>query len=601
MARFGGSEWPQPSFTTWQDLNGRDSRIQASPDAQIVEGPETTTEIFRGKKDCQIWGGPNYHNRTFPNSEVCGVGMATIELFQMTKSEEFGWPQSSFSKRPDLMFRDGHIRAFLDGQLKRVKVITDEEKENNQDMKDKIRNILQKIEVAMDTELNIEEKTKNLKRSDVWIDEHYTKEIQEKRKGLLPQLREARAKGLNAQLKYNNIINTLAPTEDASIEVKEEFYKIPRQEYKRIPKYNRKLIIGDANAQIGKKNTLVPQSESHGLTNENEEILIDFTTSLIIKIRTLNANTCTKEYGEPLTERSVYQPARLCNNGKEKRTKYHRCEILQRSEHQLIPLPACKVWLSNLKEEKVVAAWEKSTKEDQWREKSKPLTDKAKKSEITNIVSGTKHHWNLKVIEQAFSRTEARNITLLELIGVFLEECLQDVPGAIGKDVFALIITQTGYSASVFCLLAVANRLREGFHINGRKLANCKEKNQLCDKCADSGREFKQCRKQEESRRGAACRTDHDAKDPRCPTLPRIKHENEGSNSEFEGSKEENGDENVEDSIEDPDLVPEYYINMKQMLATLIMPLLIPIKNLKESSVEQANKGRNGRHQKHGK
>lgn len=49
-------------------------------------------------------------------------------------------------------------------------------------------------------------KSKELKGSNMWIDEDYTKEILEERKTLIIQLKDARKKGYRAQLKYNKLI-----------------------------------------------------------------------------------------------------------------------------------------------------------------------------------------------------------------------------------------------------------------------------------------------------------------------------------------------------------------------------------------------------------
>ncbi|KAK4880782.1 hypothetical protein RN001_008928 [Aquatica leii] len=46
---------------------------------------------------------------------------------------------------------------------------------------------------------------KNLKGSDIWIDEGYTKKVQEERKKLIPLLKEAREKGQTAYLIYDKL------------------------------------------------------------------------------------------------------------------------------------------------------------------------------------------------------------------------------------------------------------------------------------------------------------------------------------------------------------------------------------------------------------
>ncbi|KAF2890544.1 hypothetical protein ILUMI_15629 [Ignelater luminosus] len=67
----------------------------------------------------------------------------------------------------------------------------------------------------------------------------------------------------------------------------------------------------------------------------------------------------------------------------------------------------------------------------------------------------------------------------------------------------------------------------------GHKSVGCKERHQVCGRCGETGHEFKQCRRQEascivcvranETRKGPACRIDHDAKAPQCPTMLRIR------------------------------------------------------------------------------
>lgn len=54
--------------------------------------------------------------------------------------------------------------------------------------------------------MEIMKKTGVLKGTDIWVDEDYTKEIQEERKALIPKLNEARRKGHKAQLRYNKLI-----------------------------------------------------------------------------------------------------------------------------------------------------------------------------------------------------------------------------------------------------------------------------------------------------------------------------------------------------------------------------------------------------------
>src|SRR5699024_10754507 len=81
------------------------------------------------------------------------------------------------------------------------------------------------------------------------------------------------------EIQKNKYINIHAPTEDKSIEEKEEYYEDLDKEYSRIPKYDIKIILGDANAKIGKEDRYRPtigRHSKHDKTNGNGEKLIEF-------------------------------------------------------------------------------------------------------------------------------------------------------------------------------------------------------------------------------------------------------------------------------------------------------------------------------------
>lgn len=84
-----------------------------------------------------------------------------------------------------------------------------------------------------------------------------------------------------------NIINIHAPTEEKQIDHKEEFYEALNREYKKVLKYDLKMIIGDCNAKIGKEVMFQPtigRYSKHAETNENGRFLIDFATENNMKI-----------------------------------------------------------------------------------------------------------------------------------------------------------------------------------------------------------------------------------------------------------------------------------------------------------------------------
>ena len=81
--------------------------------------------------------------------------------------------------------------------------------------------------------------------------------------------------------KYNNItlINVYAPTEDHTEETKEEFYDNLEYLLDKTPKSDTIIILGDVNAQLGKKRLykeVTGERNLHEETNRNCELLCDF-------------------------------------------------------------------------------------------------------------------------------------------------------------------------------------------------------------------------------------------------------------------------------------------------------------------------------------
>lgn len=116
-----------------------------------------------------------------------------------------------------------------------VKGITDNENESEAETAEKIYTVLHKIGPNIDMKVDIDEirrignykkegkrpilvkltkdsmrstilNTKNLKGTEIWIDEDYPKNIQEERKLLIPQMKEARQRGYKAYIRYNKLI-----------------------------------------------------------------------------------------------------------------------------------------------------------------------------------------------------------------------------------------------------------------------------------------------------------------------------------------------------------------------------------------------------------
>lgn len=129
---------------------------------------------------------------------------------------------------------------FLEREVRKKNLVitgvTDEEAEGEKEMLDKVALVMNNIEVGMDEERDLEDcirlgrykeagtrpiliklrkfskkmeilkQAKNLKNTKIGINEDYTKEVQEERKKLIPIMKEARAKGQKAMIKYNKLI-----------------------------------------------------------------------------------------------------------------------------------------------------------------------------------------------------------------------------------------------------------------------------------------------------------------------------------------------------------------------------------------------------------
>lgn len=117
-----------------------------------------------------------------------------------------------------------------------IKGVMDEEEESENKTKEKITTILQKMGVNVDMNMDIEEirrigsyvkdrkrpilvkltkerakililqNARNLSGTDIWIDEDFSKTVQEERKALIPHLKEERKKGNRAYLRFNKLI-----------------------------------------------------------------------------------------------------------------------------------------------------------------------------------------------------------------------------------------------------------------------------------------------------------------------------------------------------------------------------------------------------------
>jgi hypothetical protein len=76
-----------------------------------------------------------------------------------------------------------------------------------------------------------------------------------------------------------SLINIHAPTNDLEEEAKNQFYEQLERAYAACPSHDVKLVMGDANAKIGRETVYQPTIGKHSLherTNENGLRLVDF-------------------------------------------------------------------------------------------------------------------------------------------------------------------------------------------------------------------------------------------------------------------------------------------------------------------------------------
>jgi hypothetical protein len=76
-----------------------------------------------------------------------------------------------------------------------------------------------------------------------------------------------------------SLINIHAPTNDSEEEAKDQFYEQLDRAYAACPSHDVKLVMGDANAKVGRETVHQPTIGKHSLhesTNENGLRLVDF-------------------------------------------------------------------------------------------------------------------------------------------------------------------------------------------------------------------------------------------------------------------------------------------------------------------------------------
>jgi hypothetical protein len=85
-----------------------------------------------------------------------------------------------------------------------------------------------------------------------------------------------------------SLINIHAPTNDSEEEAKDQFYEQLKRAYAVCPSHDGKLVMGDANAKVGRETLHQPTISKHSLhesTNKNGLRLVDFAAGRQIAIK----------------------------------------------------------------------------------------------------------------------------------------------------------------------------------------------------------------------------------------------------------------------------------------------------------------------------
>jgi exonuclease III len=77
------------------------------------------------------------------------------------------------------------------------------------------------------------------------------------------------------------VLNVYAPTEDKDDDIKESFYEELEQVFDQFPRYHMKILLGDFNAKVGRKDIFKPvigNESLHKATNDNRVRVVNFET-----------------------------------------------------------------------------------------------------------------------------------------------------------------------------------------------------------------------------------------------------------------------------------------------------------------------------------
>jgi exonuclease III len=102
------------------------------------------------------------------------------------------------------------------------------------------------------------------------------------------------------------VLNVHAPTEDKTDDVKDSFYKDLDHILDKLPKYHKKILLGDFNAKVGEEDIckLMTGKESlHKINNDNEVTVSNTISKNLLKVQCFHIAPIINLLGYTLVER----------------------------------------------------------------------------------------------------------------------------------------------------------------------------------------------------------------------------------------------------------------------------------------------------------
>jgi hypothetical protein len=93
---------------------------------------------------------------------------------------------------------------------------------------------------------------------------------------------------------YVIVLNSHAPTEDKTDDMKDSFYEEVERVFDKFPKYHMRILLGDFTAKVGKENIFkaaIGNESLHEISSDNGVRLVNFATFKNLKSQKYNVST----------------------------------------------------------------------------------------------------------------------------------------------------------------------------------------------------------------------------------------------------------------------------------------------------------------------